>query len=297
MTNIYNCNRCGYNTISCQNIKLHFKRKNICAPILSDSEPSILYNELFGNQLNNIEKKFKCEYCEKSYASVESRCNHKKICKKRIEKNVSVEEQMKQLSVTVEEQQKQIEELKLQAKTSITHQTNIGTQNVQNITINAFGKEDIAYLTSSPEYKKFMINCLKENEQGMLNLTDAIYYNKDHPENHNIKKPNKKDNYMKVYNGSKWQTKIAKETVETVFMKINHELMEFLETMENNSTPVKDVTMKKFMGSVGNALGYDFSMFDYNYDCKMSDSELDKRKRELIALELHHINERTKEEN
>ena len=290
MSNIYNCERCGYSTKSPQNLKLHFKRKNICSPILSDLDPSTLHDELFGNQLASTKKTYKCEYCEKSYASVESRCNHKKICKKKLTKT----DEFAQLQLALAEKQKRIEELESQAKTIIT---NIGTQNVQNITINAFGKEDIAYLTSSPEYKKFMINCLKENEQGILNLTDAIYYNKEHPENHNIKKPNKKDNYMKVYDGTKWQTKIANETVKTMLDRYNHEFMIFLESMENNETPVKGVIVKKFMESVGNALGYDFSMFDYNYDCEMSESELDKRKRELIALELHHINERTKEEN
>ena len=126
---------------------------------------------------------------------------------------------------TIEEQRKQIDELRSQSKINIMNQTNIGTQN---ITINAFGKEDIAYLTLSPEYKNFMTGCLKDHVQGMLNLTDAIYYNKEQPENHNIKKLNKKDNFIKLYDGVKWKTAFAKDTVENIFSKINHELMEFL---------------------------------------------------------------------
>lgn len=293
MKNNYDCDRCGYSTKSSQNLKLHFKRKNKCAPVLSDVEPSTLSDGLFGCQTASTDKKYKCEYCEKTYASVESRCNHKKICKKRTEENVSVKEQLTQLSITVEEQQKQIIELKSQTKTSITNQTNIGMQ--QNITINAFGKEDIAYLTSSPEYKKFMIGCLNDTAQGMLTLTDAIYYNKDHPENRNIKKTNKKDNFVKVYDGVKWKTTFAKETVMTIFGNINHELNVFLELMEDNDARVKDTTMKRFMETVGNALGYDFSIYNYDYGCDRSEFEMERRKEELIALELNHINERTKE--
>lgn len=293
MINIYDCKRCGFSTKSSQNLKLHFKRKTMCAPILSNVEPSSLCDELFGGQPIS-EKKYMCEYCKKSYASVESRCNHKKICKKKIEHKVSSEEKITQQQKLIEEQQKRIDELESREKVSAVT-VNIQNIETQNVTINAFGQENLAYLTSSPEYKKFMTSCFDDHVQGILNLTDAIYYNKDHPENHNIKKSNKKDNHIKVYDGTKWQTRFAKDTAETIFEKINHELMEFLKSMQHKRTPIKNVIMKKFMELVGNALGYDFSMFRYKYECNKSEKELGRRKQELIALEMSHINERTKE--
>ena len=295
MTNMFNCERCGYSTKSSQNLKLHFKRKNTCASILSDVDVSVLSDALFGDQFKINEKKYICEHCEKSYASVESRCNHKKICKKRIKQNATTEEKITQMSATIENQQKQIEELKSNAKTVITNQTNIGTQNIQNITINAFGKEDTSYLALLPEYKKFMVSCLKDTVPGILKLIDAIYYHKDHPENHNIKKHNKKDKYTKVYDGSTWNMTLSNDSANMVSDTLNHEFMIFLESMDDNNTRVKDTTMKTFMESVGNALKYDFSMFDYCYESNASKSELSRRKHELFGLILHHINYRTNE--
>jgi len=288
----YKCERCGYSAEFQYNLKKHLLKKNICEPTLKDVDVSCLYKNIVDSQNKiNETKSHQCEHCKKSFSSKQGKSNHKKICK-----IISVKpDECADLRVVIAEQQKQIEELKSNAKTVITNQTNIGTQNIQNITINAFGKEDTSYLALLPEYKKFMVSCLKDTVPGILKLIDAIYYHKDHPENHNIKKHNKKDKYAKVYDGSTWNMTLSNDSANMVSDTLNHEFMIFLESMDDNNARVKDTTMKTFMESVGNALKYDFSIHKYCYECNTSESELDRRKRELFGLILHHINYRTNE--
>jgi hypothetical protein len=285
----YKCERCGYSAEFQYTLKKHLLKKNICEPTLKDVDVSCLYKNIVDSQNKiNETKSHQCERCKKYFSSKQGKSNHKKICK-----IISVKpDECVDLRVVIADQQKQIEELKSNAKTVITNQTNIGTQNIQNITINAFGKEDTSYLALLPEYKKFMVSCLKDTVPGILKLIDAIYYHKDHPENHNIKKHNKKDKYTKVFDGSTWNMTLSNDSANMVSDTLNHEFMIFLESMDDNNTRVKDTTMKTFMESVGNALEYDFSMFDYCYE---SNIKLGRRKRELFGLILHHINYRTNE--
>lgn len=286
----YNCERCGYCTDMLYNLKQHLKRKKECSPKLSDIPIATLHEELFGTQIVTISKKYECEHCENVYASYDSRRHHIKKCKKRM----TPEEQR----IKILEQQKQIDELK--SAVTIQNQTNIQNaktiNNVQNITINAFGKEDTKYLIESPDYKKFMIDCLKNNMQGLLQLTDYIYYHKEHPENHNVKKPNKKDNFLKAYNGNKWNTIFAKDGINAMLNRINKEFMLFLESMEDNNERVHDPIMKRFMTKVGHALDFDFSIFNYDYECDNNEEELKKMRREISALYLYYINEKTNEQ-
>ena len=306
----YNCERCGYTTLVLYNLKLHFKRKKVCSPTLNNIAVSILYNDYFSNYNAHV-----CEYCEKAYSTIESKCNHKKKCikKKEYDNNITeqkleklcvvVEDQQKKMNgqnKAIEDQQKQIEELKAKAKVQmqIQNQTNNNIKKQTNnvININAFGKEKTEYLINNPDYKKFMIDCLQKKEQGIMQMIEHIYYNDSHPENHNIKKPNKKDKFMKSYNGNKWDVIFANDGLNTILNRINKEFLLFLEAMEDNNERVKDPIMKRFMMKVGHAMNYDFSIFNYDYDCNVSDEKLKKLKNELDSLYLFYINEKTKDQ-
>jgi len=310
----YSCERCGYTTSVLYNLKMHYRRKIVCPPELSDVSVTILYNETF----YNVNKKYTCEYCDKSYFYAQGKCNHKKKCKKKIEYDLKLTQDkaaaIEQLAIVVEQQQKQIEELsaKTHAQNQIihgnnanhSHNTNNATQNnhnshnniTNNITINAFGKENTDYLIKDPNYKKFMIGCLQKHEQGIIELIEHIYYNQEHPENHNVRKVSKNDKFMKTYNGNKWGVIFAKEGLEKILNRINTEFLRFLEVMEDDNERVKEPIMKNFMKKVGNVMEYDFSIFDYDYDNDKNDEESKRARNELNRLYLYYIHERTKEQ-
>ena len=288
------CKRCGYSTTLLSTLKRHLQRKKHCNPVVEDIETSILYNKCFEKDV----KPYKCEYCDKSYTHISSTSYHKKTCVKKIEIELLQKQQL------IIDQQKQIESLKavLPATTINNANTNTNTNshntitNNNNITINAFGKENIEYLKNNPNYKQIMMKCMAEKEQGVMKLLEYIYFNPDHPENQNVKKSIKKDNFIKLYDGKKWNLSFVDKGLSTILLKIETEFVAFLEKMEDEGTRVKDPLMKRFMKSVGYALDFDFSALQHPpVDCDLEDKHLTKLKNDLHTLFIFFINEKTNE--
>ena len=304
------CKRCGYSTTLLYCLKKHLQRKKQCNPVVEDIETSILYNKCFEKDV----KPYKCDYCNKSYTHLSSTSYHKKTCVKKIEIELLQKQQL------IIDQQKQIESLKavLPATTINNANTNnanshntITNNNNNNITINAFGKENIEYLKNNPNYKQIMMNCMAEKEHGVMKLLEYIYFNPDHPENQTVKKsitiplvvgdpkghaPLKKDNFIKLYDGKKWNLSFVDKGLSTILLKIETEFVAFLEKMEDEGTRVKDPLMKRFMISVGYALDFDFSALQHPpVDCDLEDKHLTKLKNDLHTLFIFFINEKTNE--
>ena len=290
-----NCKRCGYNTRNKCDLKSHLQRKNVCSPILEDIDVNILYNEYFEKK----NKLYKCDYCDKTYSFLSGKSCHVKNCSKKIEFELQQTNQLELLKKEFEDYKKenprQLDETGV--KTLITNNNNHITNNtINNITINAFGKENIQYLSNDPKYMQIMLNCLNTKEQGIMHLIKYIYFNPEHPENHNVKKTIKNDNYMKTYNGKEWNLSIATDGLFSILQKIESEFSIFLEKMEDEGTRVKDPLMKKFMVSVGYALNFEFSSLKHPPpDCQIDDKQLDKMNKTLLTLFLFFINEKTNE--
>ena len=278
------CKRCGYSTTLLYDFKRHLQRKKQCNPVVEDIEPSILYNEYFEKDV----KPYKCDFCDKRYIHASSIYKHKKTCVKKTE---------------IETLQKQ-QLLNQQTATTINNTNNANTNTntnshntiTNNITINAFGKENIEYLKNNPNYKQIMMNCMAEKEHGVMKLLEYIYFNPDHPENQNVKKSIKKDNFIKLYDGKKWNLSFVDKGLSTILLKIETEFVAFLEKMEDEGTRVKDPLMKRFMISVGYALDFDFSALQHPpVDCDLEDKHLTKLKNDLHTLFIFFINEKTNE--
>ena len=73
--------------------------------------------------------------------------------------------------------------------------------NIYNIEIkvNAFDKTDYSVL------KNNISSCIKDGVIDEAKLIKFLHFNKEHPENHNVKITNKRDNNIKVFNGEKFE--------------------------------------------------------------------------------------------
>ena len=87
------------------------------------------------------------------------------------------------------------------------------TKNDINIHVNNYGdfKENIDYLS-----EKYLISLTKRPHKGVITLIKDIHFNKDHPENHNIKITNKKFPYVSIYKNNKWKLKEKEIVLETL---------------------------------------------------------------------------------
>ena len=240
----YKCLRCGYIAKQRSHLKNHLIRKNICKPILDDisiysikgiygfeithnnSKLTQNYSKLTQNdcrltQSNPSEIPQKpskipknpskipqnpqniCKYCKKEYSRYDNLKRHYSTCKeKKKSEQIVLYENNK-----ITEMEKEIKELKEiiinQKNTNITNSNNNNTTNINNtnnIIINNLGEENIEYLKS----KKFM-ELLNGIYGAIPKLIEDIHFNPEHPENQNIKYPNKKKPYLKVMKNNKWQ--------------------------------------------------------------------------------------------
>ena len=233
----YVCIRCGYNASQRSNMKNHLNRKKKCKPLLDDiSVESIkemygfeitVNNTIFTQNTTNItqsdtilnpQKSTKihknstkspqkstilCKYCDKIFSRTDSLNRHYIICKeKKKSEQIVLYENNK-----IIEMEKEIKELKEiiinQKNTNITNSNNNSNNNTNitnNIIINNLGEENIEYLKS----KKFM-ELLNGIYGAIPKLIEDIHFNPEHPENQNIKYPNKKKPYLKIMKNNKWQ--------------------------------------------------------------------------------------------
>jgi hypothetical protein len=149
-----------------------------------------------------------------------------------------VEEMKSQFEKEKEAMQKKIEELILSQN---NHTNNIGTQ--VNITINAFGKENIDYITEK--------QCMKIVNQVFNSIPTAaqiVYFNPEHPENHNIKIPNKKEPYAMIMKDDQtWEMTDRKKAIETMTQKSYGIAEDSFGKVYEKITPSKRETFEKFM--------------------------------------------------
>ena len=93
--------------------------------------------------------------------------------------------------------------------------------NIQlNLSINPHGSENWEYL------KDDIVSIMKCVNTCIPEMVKRLHFDENHPENHNIKFPNKKLATMKTYDGEEWKTYNKKDVVERLIMNLVDKLEE-----------------------------------------------------------------------
>lgn len=191
---------------------------------------------------NSPKKTFVCSFCTHSFSHSSSRSKHQTKCK--IKNTVPLKE-YEILREEKEAMKKKIEELLLSQNNQITNNNNnnhhIGTQ--VNITINAFGKENLDYITDT--------QCLKIVNQVFNSIPAAaqiVFFNPEHPENHNIKIPNKKEPYAMIMKADQtWEMTDRKKAIETMTQRSYTIAEDSFGKIYDKIPPNKRDSFEKFM--------------------------------------------------
>ena len=77
------------------------------------------------------------------------------------------------------------------------------------INLNNYGSEDLSHITEN-----FKNQMLKIPFVAIPKMIEEVHFSEKKPENNNIKLTNKKENYVKVYQGDKWIFKDRKSTIK-----------------------------------------------------------------------------------
>ena len=223
--NIIQCDRCGINFTRLTSLRTHLKKKKTCEPILKDIPVLELIDKY------KVRKGcYKCENCGKEYKSAVGKCKHKKKClvnpviieKKendKLKEELENELEKKDIELGKEiikrkELEKQVEQLILEktqlqeAHARVINNDHSNTNNIttigrdQNIIIvNNFGEENIEYLLKD---ENFIKKCIESPINSIHKYLDNVHFNKEHPENRNIKMTNLLGPYMDYIKEGKW---------------------------------------------------------------------------------------------
>ena len=239
-TNIYQCNLCNLIT----HLKTDFNRhkrtykhkknienyKKMC--LKKKSEPKMNPNEpkpgLGEPKMNPNEPKMgrggmdldenktkkniihKCIFCDRIYSTNSHMNRHMKSCKYRDKYDIN---NPKGLVSYIKKMEKEQQLLKEKVENIIINNTiTNNTINMhQNIYINNYGKENLDYLTQN-----YLLGLVYKPYNSVQCLVKNIYFHPNHPENHNIRIPNRKEKFATVYNSGNWELRNKREVIENI---------------------------------------------------------------------------------
>jgi hypothetical protein len=293
MTHI--CPRCNYETNLIANLKKHLQRKKPCEPKIS----SISCKEVLDKLLKPDEegKHYTCTECGKKFATPQGKYQHKKHCK-----GISdcEEDEISQLREQIENSNEKIRQLEKMiqsgSQTNNNNTYNIGTQNNINIQINALGNEDISYMTNRPNFQAWFTQCIREKMDGILEYMSKKHLHDKHPENTNLRKMVKKDQFIETYNGKEWKSRFINDVLDEVFNHIKRDFDTFVEqAFRTEGKVINKRWVDNFMKEVGEALDFDIYVHDkYEYDQSLNDSTKEKIKKKIYKLACEYIYKHSK---
>jgi len=196
---IYKCHKCNKTFNHFGNFNTHLLRLFPCSPKNIETTP-------ISTQPYPTPDELSCQFCKKTFSRKDICKRHEKYnCKDK--KNIEIEQKKKEI----------LDELKKTKQTIINFQTvNNFQQNIQNniqqnfnYPIHPFGKEDISFLSNS-----LMKTIFSNPDQGIPKLIRLIHFNPEIPQNHNVRLKNKKEPYLDVFNGHKWELRDKDDTIQ-----------------------------------------------------------------------------------
>jgi Zinc finger, C2H2 type len=146
---------------------------------------------------------FTCRYCRKTLATQPSKSRHEHTCEiNPANMEVVAEPQTQAIAPTIQ----------IQNHNNTNTQNNIGTQIINNITIevNDLGNEDLSHVTS-----ELLDQRLRQfHGKGIINLIRDVHFNNDVPQNHNIRVNSRKNQTLKVKEKGAWQVRASSDIYE-----------------------------------------------------------------------------------
>lgn len=291
--NAVKCRRCGHQCTSKSNLLQHLRRKKPCVALLEDIKVDDYIESLLARQHEG--KLYECRYCDKCFTAASNRCRHEQRCKQQLkETSKSDKEEIKQLKRELDELRACFEEFKGKGSNVTTNNTNNGT--INNIVINTIGREDISYITEERAYKNFMVRCIKARAYGLMEFLVRKHFDPKHPENHNIRKLNKKDDFVEVHIDKEWQTRYVEDALDDVFRAMQTPFADFVQEVFTENGVLKKDVLDYFVETVAKPLEWDLDTMDYEYDREEKSEEEKKVLREKICkLAVEHIYKKSQE--
>ena len=299
------CPICEYTTLIKCNFLRHQKRKRSCKSIKTQSanvnlesanvnlESANVNLESANVNLESANVNLQCEDCKKVFKKLYNLNQHRPICKG-IQDSKTCPHCLKTFSCR-QAKSKHVLKGKCTAVVKVnptndsantpstsntivnnnTNNTNCNN-NINNshnttttnntIVLNAFGKENLEYIINNMD---FMKSCLMDKEYGVIKCFKELHYNDDKPENQNIKKKTRKDDFVDVFDGKRWNIRMMDYVYSIVMNNIESVFTEFMDNVsESDDWEYLKKHIKIFCNRLSLVLDWDCENVKDKFHCR-----------------------------
>ncbi len=137
--------------------------------------------------------KLECPHCHKQFKCRSTKSHHIKSCATSIQN-------IQNINTTNNNTTNNIDN-------SVTN--NINNNNIIHIHVNNFDQEQLGYITA-----EFIKACFDKGKFGIDPMLDKIYFDKEHPENHNVQLTSLKHSLVEVLKNGSWVAQGLNETID-----------------------------------------------------------------------------------
>jgi len=251
----YNCDNCNFTFYLKSNYNRHLKTKkhvstiedSLQAMVKSQKEPKKSQKE---PQKSQKEPNFLCDYCNSNFTTYANKRRHEIH---RCKENTTISTtKINKLEIEKKKLERQITKM-LNNTCTINNNTNTtnNNNNTNNIiVVNNYGKENTDYLTVETLSK--LLNRPFDSIQDIIKM---LHFNAEHPENHNVKITNKKEQYAMVWVNKIWEVRkkkaLIKDMVDKGYMIIdgayenidmpNKKYVNFQKQYDDDDSDIKEI--------------------------------------------------------
>lgn len=123
-----------------------------------------------------------------------------------------------------------------------------------------FCRENMEYIMNDETYEKRMLEIVRSGSvKALLKFVEWKHFDKQHPENYNIKFKKNDTNTLEIYNGRKWVSNQEEEVLKMMFERLCDDIDTFIKIVQSNGSKV---SFKKFIENIGKPLGFDMLYLD-----------------------------------
>ena len=181
---MFECPRCLYSCKLKTDIKRHLSRKNKCEPVLSNIDRNKCLSMIDDKEC--ISGDFVKDKIREQYKKIQDQNNELEILKKE-------NKELKKSSESI------VNSHVISGDNNTVKDSHNTINNNIHIHVNSFEKTDYTVI------KDKIHTCIKNGKVDESKLIKLLHFNKDAPQNHNIKIENKRENKIKVFNGNEFE--------------------------------------------------------------------------------------------
>jgi hypothetical protein len=219
----YNCEKCNFVTENKKDFSRHIKTKKHQRNMGEiEVEKNNTKTTIIQHKTTQENVLYECDYCDSCFKHVQSKYRHQKyFCKAKRTQEQMIEQLEEKHKQELEKRDKTIQNLLNKLDDAIkrigttnnntTNNNNINNSRNLNITINAYGQEDISYLKDGDWLKM-----LTKPQDSIVNLFLETHFNPEHPENSNIRLRNRNSKFLEVHDGDNWKNKKKKKMLSDI---------------------------------------------------------------------------------